>query len=243
MLDCTTVRPKMDALVHGELSASEAAACSRHVQDCETCAAALAEAEALRAALRSMPVPALRAGFAAEALATARRQAGIGAARSQQAAVSAPARNRLRHRDSWSWWGGLAAAMAAGVVLATLWGLPRSMLSEPEVSATPPLRLALHEPQEITIAIDTEQAMPGARLTVRVDGGIELVGFGATRELSWEADLEQGTNVLALPVLAYSLGQGRLTALVEHEARSQQIELLLQAEGTTPAQDTSGEQR
>jgi hypothetical protein len=117
------------------------------------------------------------------------------------------------------------------------------MLSEPEVSATPPLRLALHEPQEITIAIDTEQAMPGARLTVRVDGGIELVGFGSTRELSWEADLEQGTNVLALPVLAYSLGQGRLTALVEHEARSQQIELLLQAEGTTPAQDTSGEQR
>lgn len=232
MLDCTTVRARVDELVHGELPAPEAAACRRHVDDCPDCAAALAQAESLRLALQAMPVPEPRAGFAAQALANARHQnAGLAA----PSARRAPGRERSSapRTDGWSWWGGLAAAMAAGLVLAVLWGLPRGLTTAEDPAATAaPLRLALYEPREIGIAIDADQPIHGARLTVRVDGGIELVGFGDTRELSWETDLEQGTNMLALPVLAYSLEQGRLTALVEHQAGRQQIELTLQGEGT-----------
>ena len=232
MRDCTTVRAQVDELVHGELSAPEAATCRHHIDHCPDCAAALAEAEALRLALRAMPVPEPRAGFAAQALANARHQnAGLAA----PGARPAPAGQEPsgRRADGWSWWGGLAAAMAAGLVLTVLWGLPRSMSVPEDPAATAaPLRLALYEPREIGIAIDAEAPIQGARLTVRVDGGIELVGFGGTRELSWETDLEQGTNMLALPVLAYSLEQGRLTALVEHRDGRQQIELMLQGEGT-----------
>ena len=232
MLDCTTVRARVDDLAFGELPAPEAAVWRRHVNDCPDGAAAVAQAESLRLALRAMPVPEPRAGFAAQALANARHQnAGLAA----PSARRAPRRERYSapNTDGWSWWGGLAAAMAAGLVLAMLWGLPRGLTTPVDPAATAaPLRLALYETREIGIAIDADQPILGARLTVRVDGGIELVGFGDTRELSWETDLEQGTNMLALPVLAHSLEQGRLTALVEHQDGRQQIELTLQGEGT-----------
>jgi hypothetical protein len=231
MLNCNSVRPRVDELLHGELSPGEIAACERHIGDCADCAAALADAEALQTALLSMPVPELRPGFAAEALAVARRQH-IGPADAVPAetekVLELPRRRRLRPD---SWWGALGGALAAGILLAALWDLPSGTPVEKETPASPvEFRLALYEPRDITIAIDTEQALPGARLTVRVDGGIELVGFGDTRELSWEADLEEGTNTLSLPVLAHSLEQGRLTTLVEHGQRRQQIELAIRTD-------------
>lgn len=238
MLDCTQVRPRVDELLQGELAPGEIAACERHMADCVPCAAALAEAQALQIALLSMPVPELRPGFAAQALATARRRAGAESAADAQPAHSAEIAHLPRRRglQPGSWLGALGGALAAGVLLVALWGLPGGPRLESESgAAAPDFRVALYEPREITIAIDTEQALPGARVTVRVDGGIGLVGFGDTRELSWQTDLEPGTNVLGLPVLAHSLEAGRLTALVEHDARSQTIELIVQGEGTPPA--------
>ena len=238
MLDCTQVRPRVDELLQGELAPGEIAACERHMANCAACATALAEAEALQIALLSMPVPDLRPGFAAEALAVARRRAGAGRAEEAKPGHTADIARLPRRRGlrPGSWWGALAGAMAAGILLVALWGLPGGPQLEPESgAAAPDFRVALYEPREITIAIETEQALPGARVTVRVDGGIGLVGFGDTRELSWQTDLEPGTNVLGLPVLAHSLEEGRLSALVEHDARSQTIELTVQGEGTPPA--------
>ncbi len=231
--DCKTARSKLDDLVHGALPQAEAHTIEQHISGCEACAAARAEAVSLAAALRAMPVPELRAGFAQAALAAAVAQD----AGRKQATAPAPRAARRRNplfgfapwRGFAPWLGVATGAIAAGILVVSLWGLPRDAAVPQGEEAQVPAQftLALYEPREIAIAIDAEQPMPGARLTVRVEGGIELVGFGDTRELSWEADLDAGTNMLSLPVLAYSLEQGRLTALVEHGARTERIELAI----------------
>ena len=245
-LNCTEVEPRVDELLHGELQPDEIAAFERHIRNCKDCAAALAEAEDLQIALLSMPVPELEPGFAAEALARARRRHVAMAPLAPASGTVAVAPSSTKRKPGpVPWWGPVAGAMAAGILLAALWGLrgdrPFPEEAPPRITSSD-FRLKLHEPSEITIAIDAEQAMPGSRVTVRIKGGIALVGFGDTRELSWEADLEEGTNVLSLPVLAHSLEQGHLTAVVEHEARSRKIELTLQGEGTTPRSGSTGEQ-
>jgi hypothetical protein len=237
--DCKTARSQLDDLLHGALPQAESRAIERHIEGCTACAAARAEAASLLAALRAMPVPEMRAGFAQAALAAAVAQD----AGRKQATVPAPreARRRSRRPGFAPWrgfapWLGIAAgAVAAGLLVVSLWGLPREIVTPPGGDAQQPAEftMTLYEPREIAIAIDAEQPMPGARLTVRVDGGIELVGFGDTRELSWEADLDAGTNMLSLPVLAYSLEHGRLTALVEHGTRTERIELAIRTTDAT----------
>lgn len=231
MPTCAETRPRIDELLDGELPRADAAALTGHIETCADCAAALEHTRALRAALAAMPVPPPRPGFAAEALAQARRRhfglVGTERARPQQAA----GRRSRRLAAPATWWGGLAAAAAAAAVAVVLWSGPLDAPVEQEPAAAA-FTLALYEPREIAIAIDADRAMAGARVTVRVEGGVELVGFPGTPELSWETDLVPGTNMLALPVLAHSLEQGRLTAMVEHETRRQQIELTLQGTAT-----------
>ena len=238
MPDCNIVKSKLDDLLDGTLPQPEAAALERHIAGCEACAAAHRGAGALRAALRAMPVPDMRPGFARAALAAAVGQEAHARDTGRAPAVASlprAARQESRPRPGFMRWLGLSpwlgvatGAVAAGILVVALWGLPPD-LATPESPAAQPaeLAMALYEPRDISIAIDAPQAMPGARLTVSVAGGIELVGFGDTRELSWETDLEEGTNMLSLPVLAHSLELGRLTALVEHGARKQQIELAI----------------
>lgn len=231
MLTCGEARPRIDELLDGELPAADAIALDDHIEACDACAAALAHARSLRVALAAMPVPGPRPGFAAEALAQARRRhIGLVGADHAHRPQQAGHRPRRLARPA-TWWGGLAAAAAAAAVAILLWGGPQDGFVDPEPAAAE-FTLALYEPREIAIAIDADRAMAGARVTVRVEGGVELVGFPDTPELSWETDLEAGTNMLALPVLAYSVETGRLTALVEHDERRQQIELTLQGTAT-----------
>jgi hypothetical protein len=113
-----------------------------------------------------------------------------------------------------------------------LWGVPER---SPEPEAVAPFRIALFEPREIGVAIEATEAMPGATLTISLEGGIDLVGFGDRRELSWQADLDSGTNMLSLPIIAHSLESGTLTARVDHGAGTKLISVRVEIED--PAQN------
>ena len=237
--DCKNTLQRLDDLLDGSLSPTAAARLHAHLDDCEDCAAALAGAKRLNRALRDMPVPDPRPGFASAALAdaVARNHIGVAATRSSPAlrAASAPrtsagflGRSRQAPRRRLElWFGGALGAAAAAALVVMLWGPPRGA---PVPQDPADVRLTLYEPREIGVAIDAGQALPGALLTVSLEGGIDLVGFGAQRELQWQTDLDAGTNVLPLPIIAHSLEQGRLTALVEHGEMTQQIELRIQVD-------------
>lgn len=240
-LDCTQARDRIEDLLDGYLAGETAAEVRNHIAACEACTQAHAADEALRAQLGRMSVPAMRPDFAAEAFAAAARTTRpLETARPGGAAHHPPAPHpthaarparRLRWRRPELWVGAALGAAAAAALVAVLWGIPQGgsapghapgQVAEPSPGD---LQVSLYETRDVGIAIDAATAMPGAILTVTVAGGIELAGFGDRREVQWQSDLDAGTNLLSLPIIAHSLEQGRLTALVEHGDRMQRIEL------------------
>lgn len=212
--DCTQARAALDELLDGDLPHDVAAAMARHVAGCPGCAAEQAAITALREALRQMPVPAPRPGFVEAALAAAARQAPAPSTPTPRGRGFAP----WRRLEIWA--GATLGAAAAAALMAIFLDAPGPI----EVPAKPPgVRLTLFEAREIGLAIDTATALPGATLTILLEGGIDLVGFAERREVRWQADLDAGTNMLSLPIMAHSLEAGRLTALVEHGDKTQRI--------------------
>jgi len=218
--NCQHVQQRIDDLLDGYLPTEQAAATETHISGCAACTAARAASEALRAALRTMPVPELRPGFADAALAAAVRY--VPAAPVRRPIYTQRRRSLLPWRRLEVWLGAAVGAAAAAGLVVMLWGVP-DLGQVPEEPAG--VHVTLYESRDICVAIDADQAIPGATLTIRVEGGIDLVGFGERREVRWQTDLDAGTNMLSLPIIAHSLEDGRLTALVEHGDQSRQIDV------------------
>ena len=108
--------------------------------------------------------------------------------------------------------GFLAAGIAIAIVSLGFFDSPTD-----SVVATPIVTMALGGQQEISIAIDAERDLLNTTVNVLLSGGIEIVGLGAQRELSWNTDLQKGVNKLTLPITAVDLADGHLIVRLEHE--------------------------
>jgi predicted anti-sigma-YlaC factor YlaD len=229
-LDCQLTQQQLDDLLDGYLPSTAAHAIELHIDRCDACKTAREAAVALRSALKQMPVPELRPDFADAALARAARQPAA-----VRPVVRAAARGRSRPARRWrrldAWAGASLGAAAAAALMVMLWGIPDR--AGPPLQEEPAgVRVALYEPREIGLAIDAETAMAGATLTILLEGGIDLVGFGERREVRWQTDLDAGTNLLSLPIIAHSIEEGRLTALVEHGEKTQRIDVRVRVDST-----------
>jgi hypothetical protein len=160
-------------------------------------------------ALRDLPAPEPRPEFVDRALRNATRTSVLGAHR----------RGRWGHLvTSWEAWIGaaLGGAVAAALVLLFASPLPRE-------HAEPAIELALHESRAIDVLIDSDRELKNATIRVAVTGGVALDGLTNEHIVDWRADLERGTNLLSLPVVALKPGQGQLVAVIEHEGRTRTV--------------------
>jgi hypothetical protein len=173
--------------------------------------------QTLRQALRRMPTPEPRAGFVERALARA-----VAPSRGAQA-VSLPGRLRT-FATRWETWVG--AALGGAVAAALTFVLLRTV-DTTAVSPQPQLALTLHEARNVDVLIDSERELKGATIRIAASGSIALDGFEDERQADWQADLERGSNLLSLPVVARAAGKGRLVAIVEHEGRTQRVAIEL----------------
>jgi hypothetical protein len=169
----------------------------------------------LRQALRRMPTAEPRGGFVERALARA-------AAQQRETRASLPARLR-RFLSRWETWAG--AALGAAAAAAVTFILLRPVDST--VSPQPQLALTLHETRNVDVLIDSERELKGATIRIAATGSIALDGFDDERHVDWQADLERGSNLLSLPVVARTAGKGRLVAVIEHEGRTRRVAIEL----------------
>jgi hypothetical protein len=171
--------------------------------------------QSLRRALKRMPEPQPRPGFVDRALANA-----TAAARTMP-----PPRTRTRLSAlrgfvaRWETWAGAALGAAAAVALTVVLLRP---IESTSVQA-PSIGLALNEAREIDVLIDSERDLAGATIRIVVTGGIALDGFDDEREIGWQANLQRGSNLLSLPVVARAAGKGQLVAVIEHDGRTRRV--------------------
>jgi hypothetical protein len=172
------------------------------------------DSESLRQALRRMPTPEPRPGFVDAALARA-----ADAHRPRAASAPASTRRWPAFLGRWETW--LGAAMG-GAVAATL---TLVLIGPVRQSEAPPLgiALALHEARDIDVLIDSERVLKDASIRVAASGSVALDGFENEHEIGWRADLDRGSNLLSLPVVARAAGKGQLVAIIEHEGRSRRV--------------------
>lgn len=210
-MNCEFVADKMSELASRSLAENELAACMDHVRSCADCNDALRGAEAL---------------FELQGRDTDVAPAGL-FARVMDKVSDAPAQRESSHRF---WWGaGFGGAIAASFFAAALalgW-FGNLTTNEPEMAE---FLIALHEPREMDIAIETDQPLQGATITILLSGDVELDGFPGRRELTWTEDLEAGINRLRLPVLAMGDGGGKMVVRLTHPLSEQVFIVRLRTE-------------
>jgi hypothetical protein len=108
--------------------------------------------------------------------------------------------------------GGAVAASLFAAALTFGWvGLPATDTSE-----VAEFVVAVREPRNMEIAIETDRPLYGASISIILTGGVELDGYGSQRELNWTADLDAGINRLSLPVVASKSSGGQIVVRMSH---------------------------
>ncbi len=156
-----------------------------------------------------MPTPEPRPGFVERALARA-------AAQHAKPAGGSPSRTPAPLRDAVGDLGGRRARRRRRCRAHARPAATRRHDRSPQ----PPLALTLHEARNVDVLIDSERELKGATIRIAASGSIALDGFDDERQIDWQADLERGSNLLSLPVVARAAGKGRLVAVIEHEGRT-----------------------
>jgi hypothetical protein len=167
--------------------------------------------EKLREGLRAMPVPDARPGFVDRVLTNA-----TSAHRPPR-----PSRIRAALARPLTWWAAGAGAVAASIAWLVL------MSVRTVVPAEPSLTLALHESRDVSLVIDSERDLEGATIRLYVTGSVALAGYEDQHEIQWLASLTQGANLLSLPVVARTPGEGRVVAEIEHDGRTRRVSVAM----------------
>lgn len=191
-----------------------AATVASHLRGCAACRAELESRRALRAALRNLPVPEPTPGFFQEAMRTATESR---EPRHRRRGDPPPMRSRAT----------LFAALAATVLVALAVGTleyPSPESTAPE-TGLPHITLATDTVTPVKLAFSSETALSGARLSLNLPVGIELVGYDGRSDISWTTDLAAGTNVLRLPLVGRTAASDLLVARLDHATGSKTFRL------------------
>jgi hypothetical protein len=182
---------------NGALPGSDLDAAMAHAKECEDCHSALRALDALRP-LRHEPPPVPRDRAMERAIDTA--------------LSSVPARRYRR-----GFWSGLAAGAALAATLAAVavgvW-LQSSGGDAPR--AMPEVRMALNEPRNVTVTLESLERLVDAEVHVELRGAVALDGYAGQRDLRWMTDLDRGVNELTLPVVALDATGGQVLVEVAH---------------------------
>jgi len=207
-MDCRCFALQVDDWLDGRLNVAERQLMHSHVESCPGCRRGYGAAGALRAALRTLPAPALRPGFAERALARA-----AAAPRTGRQAV-------------------LGMALAASVVLGL--GVAAILFAvRPEPVQT--LVLTERQPESVRLVFNAGKPLPGATLSLSLPENVEIVGYGDRRELTWQADLGEGGNLLRLPLIAHGPAGGELVARLTLGASSRTFRLKIKVRNAAGA--------
>lgn len=168
---------------HASAASNTDSELSAHLQTCQPCRDYAQELR-LKRLLANDPVPAMRAGFADQALARAWE---LG---QHQQPVKRKPRTPL--------WAGMAASLLVGSLLISQWLANPPDVVQPEVIAQ--VQVAPAVTREVQIRLVSKEALPDATITVQWDGDVALTGYPGTQTLSWNTALVAGNNQMALPV-------------------------------------------
>jgi hypothetical protein len=204
-MHCSKVREKLDDYLDGELDRLAHSAVREHLGGCAGCRARLDELQDLVARLADLTPPSPAAGFEERVLHQARR-AHEG---------SSPVRGQHR-------W--LAAALAASLLAGVGIGLQVER-GAPETAALQSVAVVLDQPRTLQLLFRSARDADAVTFTLLLPDGVEVDGFPGRREISWQAGLKSGANLLPLPLVAHTAPGGVLVTRIREGEHSRTFRL------------------
>lgn len=207
-MKCTEISKHIDGYLDKQLTPRELLAFEQHVSGCSECAEKLETAESLLAGLKNLPVPQPSANFEQRVFAEVRRQH----------------QENGRQHHIFRFATGFATAVLAGLAiwLVFIVYIPDSPVEPPQV-----VSVEINESQTIRLLFESQSDIRQVSLNIGLPDNIELEGFPGRKELSWQTSLQQGQNILALPVIAIGHGQGELLATLIYGGKVKIFRVLL----------------
>ena len=203
---CNQLPDMIDDYLDGTADRATSTAVREHVEHCSACVEVVNREHSLREALAGLPVEGPNDNFFEQAIEHA-------AECSANESVKRPWPIRF---------GGTVAAVFAILFVAVL------LIQQPFLTSSselPEVTLALAEVKSVALVFNSEDALQDARISLQLPQGIELVGYNGRKELSWTTDLEQGNNVLRLPLVGHDLMTETIIARLEHPSGTKTFQL------------------
>ncbi len=208
MMNCDQLDRWLDDYLDGDLTREQREILETHLHECEKCRAVVDRALSIQEALREIPVPPMRPGFASQAMKRATE-------------------HHSRHRRGFI--AGFSSALAASVVLALFIG---KLMPGPEPASVsgsvPPVVISMQHPQTINLVFDVATAMENATLSIELPENVEVIGFPGQHVITWKTSLQPGKNVLPLPLKGTGLSNSDLIASIELNGRKKSIRVPIQ---------------
>lgn len=212
MMKCTDLQNILDEYLDDAISPAERKTVESHIEHCSSCQQVLEENKAIRHALRSLPIEEASSDFEDKMFTAVRRHYGAD-------------RNRPGRRHSGNRFiTGFTTAIAASLALwfASTMYTPQLDQESPHV-----VNLAMNQVRTVKLMFEAPTDLTEVTLSIELPENIELEGYAGMNQLTWQASLNKGQNVLALPVIAIGDGQGELVAQLNYGDRTKQFHVVL----------------
>lgn len=214
-MNCSELHNILDDYLDNLLDDANAAAVALHIQSCPECASELQNRESLRSELRALPAATPRPGFLEQAVANA-------AAAAEQSRTAPDGRGLSRRGGLFAIVPAIAAALVAAILVTSVMRTPDNVPPETTLQG---IHLATDTVTPVKLAFSAETALEDARLSLSLPVGVELMGYDGRTDLSWTTDLEEGTNVLRLPLIGRMAASDVLVARLEHASGAKTFRL------------------
>jgi anti-sigma-K factor RskA len=202
-MQCEEIKNRIDDFIDGCVPESDLQAMQEHLSHCPDCASEVNLKQQLLLKLRSLPAP-QTPPYVAQRIVKARQQ-----------------KQRQQQNQKWRWFGaGIGTAIAAGLAVFAVVMLLQPF--NPNATAEPTVVATLHQPSDVHILVHSEHAIDDVRFTLVVPENIELQGFAGRRQVAWRGQLQQGENLLSLPLVALKPAIGTLVVKIEHGQSSKE---------------------
>ena len=197
-MSCPSIRSQLPDYVRATLPENEAGVVREHLQRCPRCRRRCDREEVLMSRMAAQfDVPPPAPDF--ESRVFGELSSGSG------------------RRVHMAWGGAVAAALALGLFIG------QSGLWQPDETGHEAIALAevVDTPVERTVrlAFTAGEPLDDVTLTLNLPPHVEIAGLPGQHQVRWQVSLEQGDNVLALPLRIMFPGDGELVAELDAEGR------------------------
>lgn len=207
-MSCNEVQTRLMDYVQGDLAGMDRQRIDQHLDHCEACRRVLAAEHGLDLAMKQrFAIPAPSPGFQARML----------------AAAGAPSGSSRRWSHA-AMGGAVAAAVGFGLALG-LWlnagpnGVVPATAERPLPVGEPLAQVEAPVEKTVRLAFRSAEVLENVTLTLELPPNVELSTWPGQRQLSWQVTLDEGDNVLSLPLTLLFPGEGELVATLDTGAR------------------------